>query len=150
MIRFSKPFNQISSYVMSVVFTQQQSNAIYTCMANIYVVIKRPSAALTPPRFLQSSYEFSISENLQPGDIARSVKIVAYETDELSLYTSGFFLSLLNPDYSYVTGLFEVTPKYGEGTLVASLRLNTQSKLDHDNGLRSFKYIVSAAFIRSL
>ena len=71
---------------------------------------------------------------------------MAYETDELSLYTSGFFLSLLNPDYSYVTDVFEVTPKYGAGTLVASIRLNPQSRLDYDNGLRSYKYIVSGFF----
>ncbi len=142
-IKFIKPFGQLTTYSMNVLFTQQLRNIIYIANATIYVIIQRPKLALTPPKFAHSSYQFWINENLPSNSIARNVRIVIYETDELSLYTSGFTIELLNKDLTSARDMFTLTPSYGEGTLIASLKLNSNSMLDYENGKKEYDYLVN-------
>lgn len=130
---------------MEVSFTLQSSSYVYTSKASVQVVIERQLIARNAPKFSSASYQYQISEDLQPGSIIRSTHVTVYESEELSVYSSGFDLELLNTDYTSADGMFDVVPKYGEGTLVASLIYKNPNFLDFESniGKLKFEYIVS-------
>jgi len=59
------------------------------------------------------------------------------------VYSAGFSIELLSTDLETPDGVFELVPKYGMGTLVASVRLSRRSSLNYEQGKRQFNYIVS-------
>lgn len=127
---------------MQISYTIQSPNDIYMSTATIQVVIERPLMATSPPKFSQPSYQFGISEHLKPNSLARNVEITIYESDQLSVYSSGFFVELLNKDFTSIAGMFEMVPKFGKGTLVASLKLATSALLDYESGKTEYNLIV--------
>jgi hypothetical protein len=128
---------------MQVSFTLQSPSSIITSTAVIQVIIQRPLVASSPPKFSHSSYQFVLSESLEPGSLARDAVVTVYESDELSVYSSGFSIELLSTDLGTPDGVFELVPRYGMGTLVASVRLSRLSSLNYEQGKGQFNYIVS-------
>ncbi len=128
---------------MKVSFSLQTSNLIQTASATIHVVIQRPLIATVAPKFSQSSYKFLISEKLEPGSLSRAATITVYESEELSVYSSGFSIELLSPDLKASDGAFEILPTYGVGTLMASIKLSKLNVLDYERGKTQFNYVVS-------
>ena len=130
---------------MNAHFSMNTRNSIVsTAKATIYVVIKRSKFQHFPPEFLHVPYEFSISENLKPNDLARNVTIVVKEPHNLSVYNSGFNLELLNADLSFADDVFEIVPNYGEGLVVSTLKLRANAKLDYEHGRREYNLVVRA------
>jgi hypothetical protein len=127
---------------MSVLFKQKTFDTIQTANAQINVIIQRPLVSQSPPSFLNLPYQFIVSENLKPNDLARNVSITVLETDKLSVYNSGFTLELLNSDFSYANDVFEIAPSYGIGLLVSTLRLKQNAILDYEKGKRIYDFIV--------
>lgn len=128
---------------MQVSFTLQSPSSVITSTATIQVIIQRPLIASSPPKFSHSSYQFVLSESLEPGSLARNAAVTVYESDELSVYSAGFSIELLSTDLGTPDGVFELVPKYGMGTLVASVRLSRLSSLNFEQGKGQFNYIVS-------
>ncbi len=129
---------------MEVLFTIQSSNYVYTSKASIQVVIERQLVATCPPKFSSQLYQYYVTENLEPGSLIRSSYITIYESEELSVYSAGFDLELLNLDYTSAKGKFDIFPKYGEGTLIASLVLTESNFIDYElnTGKFEFNYMV--------
>ena len=147
----ASPIKSISYYSFSVVFVMETlSRKIMSTTAQINVVVERPKMALSAPIFINTPYAFLISENLKGGSVARNVTITVYEPEKLSIYTSGFFLVLLNPDMTVCTDTFELVPSYGEGLLMVTLRLKSNVVLDYEKGQTRFDYIVTKATLVSI
>ncbi len=115
--------------------------------ALINVVIKRQKSAESAPIFLNKSFIFSISESLMPNELARNVSIAVFEPEKLSAYSSGFFVDLLNPDLTISNDVFELTPNYGIGFLICSLKLKKTASLDFENGKQKYDFIVTFTFM---
>ena len=142
------PIQSITYYSFNVVFViETLSRKIMSTSAQINVVVERPKMAISAPIFINTPYAFLISENLKGGSVARNVTITVYEPEKLSIYTSGFFLVLLNPDMTVCTDTFELVPNYGEGLLMATLKLKPNMVLDYEKGQTRFDYIVMSYLV---
>lgn len=121
---------------MIITFKKQSDNNVQTITAPIFVVIRLSKTIKLAPKFINTPSEFFIFKNLKQKDLSKNASIFVNEDETLlSSYTSGFYLDLLNTDFSLANNeLFEIVPNYGLGFLVSTLRV--KNSLDQKRNLQ--------------
>lgn len=152
-IRYTRQYLEATAYTMNIMFTQELLNKkILTAKTNIQVVCRRRQTLIDAPKFLNDSYSFELDENHVPGSMLRQVNIQVDQSHvELPASQTGFTLELLNAkDSSPAKDLFEIVPNYGEGLLVASLKLKKKTNPRRNNGTLEYIVIIFAFFVSVL
>ncbi|CAF0789975.1 unnamed protein product [Brachionus calyciflorus] len=143
-IRLKNRVNMRTSYSMKINFIQQFVNNQYSTSAEIKIVFEGSNFVRSAPSFLFPSYHYYIYENIEPNAPIRNASLTIFEPEALSPFISGFDLEIQSSDSNSPDPIFDITPNYGMGFLIACLKLRPNVLLDYDKGPRRYDILVKA------
>lgn len=138
-IQLIRPFKYATQYTFEVSFLLPND----AVTVEVYVSVTQPIVARRALLFTSNIYQIYAPEQLSPGSYIRNTSIIAFEPEQLSFYSSGFNVQLLNGNLANVSDTFDVLFWFAKNKVNVLIKLRETVNLNYTNGPRRYDLMVN-------